>query len=198
MPGYSRREHRARARTGALWPMPREPAPAASPRGWTTAACCASSSSCCGTAACWQTRLHRGPTTAGTTPSTPASPRSSSSRSACCAACRWATPALHCPAVMVNLLGDLWANGAAALGARAATPSRQAAPVRQARGAARPQDGPLHRARRQRRGRAGCRAGDPGTPARGSLLLSEAQAVASSRAREYCRQAARARGDSTR
>ena len=51
-------------------------------------------------------------------------------------------PAQHTPAAMANLLGDLWPHGAhARLATGAGTAGRQAAPVRQAGTAARPQDG---------------------------------------------------------
>ena len=71
------------------------------------------------TARCSSTRSRRGRTTAATTRSTPASRRSSSSRRACSPTCRSATRAQHTPAVMVNLLGDLWFDGAGGDAARA-------------------------------------------------------------------------------
>ena len=51
------------------------------------------------------------------------------------------------PAAMANLLGDLWAERRARLGRRLRAAGRQAAPVRQGHGAARPEDGPPHGAR---------------------------------------------------
>ena len=71
----------------------------------------------------------------------------------------------HTPAAMANLLGDLWpAAGAPArrLAQGAGRPQRQAASVRQAGGARRPQDGAPHRPRRQRRRRN--RTGNRGPP----------------------------------
>ena len=66
-----------------------------------------------------------------------------------------AAPRLHSPCVMLNLLGDLWRGGQRArLARRARAARRPPAPVRQGRGAARPQDGPphAHRGDRRRRG----------------------------------------------
>ena len=65
-------------------------------------------------------------------------------------------PVQHTPAAMANLLGDLWPAASAGAGRAAVAPGagrawRQAASVRQARGAPRPQDGAPHRPRRQRR-----------------------------------------------
>ena len=73
-------------------------------------------------------------------------------------------------AAMVNLLGDLWFDGAdggpagrAPMGGGARRARRPPAPVRQARPAARPQDGPPHRRRRRPVGRrrAGARPSRP-------------------------------------
>jgi 5-(carboxyamino)imidazole ribonucleotide synthase len=72
-------------------------------------------------------------------------------------------PRQHSHAVMLNLLGDLWFAGGSerdpALGARARAHRRQPAPVRQAAGAARPQDGPPDHHRRDRTRRADHRPG---------------------------------------
>ena len=96
----------------------------------------------------------RGRTTAATGRSTPPSRASSSSRCGPCAGWRSATDALTAPAVaMVNLLGDLWAGGEPRLGGGARRPGCPAAPLRQGRRPARPQDGPPHGARRRRRRR---------------------------------------------
>ena len=146
---HSRRQHRAGAgRTGTRPPSARRHGPRGRSARLSRRALRGVSSSS-RAAICSPTRSRRGRTTAATTPSTPASPRSSSSRRASCAACRWATRRLHCPSVMVNLLGELWDARRTALGPRAAPPARQAASVRQGDGAPRPQDGPLHRARRR-------------------------------------------------
>jgi 5-(carboxyamino)imidazole ribonucleotide synthase len=64
-----------------------------------------------------------------------------------------AAPRQHSPAIMLNLLGDLWFTPAgptsrhAALERRAGAARRAPAPLRQGRAAPRPQDGPpdLHR-----------------------------------------------------
>ena len=68
--------------------------------------------------------------------------RSSSSTCARCAACRSAIRAPLTGAVMVNLIGDLWARGPAGVAARAGAPRGAPAPLRQGRAGARPQDGP--------------------------------------------------------
>ena len=131
----------------------------------TTSACCASSSSCSPTARWSPTRWRRARTTPATTASTPATSRSSSCRCARWPALPLVAPRLHSPAVMLNLLGDLWfADGGARVepdwARRAGAARRAPAPVRQGRGAPRPQDGPpdRHRARAPRRARRGARA----------------------------------------
>ena len=106
--------------------------------GSATSACCASSSSCWTTARWWSTRWRRGRTTAATTRWTPASPASSPSRCARWRACRWATCRQHSPAVMLNILGDVWFDGdsdraRAGLGPGARTARRLPAFVRQGR-----------------------------------------------------------------
>ena len=55
------------------------------------------------------------------------------------------SPALVRAAAMANLLGDVWQRRRAALGGGAGRARREAAPLRQARPAAGPQDGPSHR-----------------------------------------------------
>ena len=67
-------------------------------------------------------------------------------------------PRQHSPAIMLNLLGDLWFDARATSAARRRAWAERAgaarhapAPVRQARGAPRPQDGPPQHHRRQRR-----------------------------------------------
>ena len=60
------------------------------------------------------------------------------------------------PAAIVNLLGDLWLReGGPRFESRAGAARRAAAPVRQARGAQGPQDGPPVRRGRHRRGSPG-------------------------------------------
>ena len=78
----------------------------------------------------------------------------------CLAGLPLVAPRLHSPAVMLNLLGDLWFDGErprarAALGRGAGAARRAPAPVRQGQRAARPQDGPpdRHRGRRGQRPR---------------------------------------------
>ena len=62
-------------------------------------------------------------------------------------------PRLLTPVAMINLLGDLWRAGRAALGRGAPPPRRPPAPLRQGRAEAGPEDGPpqLPRPRRRRR-----------------------------------------------
>ena len=60
------------------------------------------------TARWWPTRWRRGRTTPATTASTPATCRSSNCRCARSTGLPLVTPRLHSPAVMLNLLGDLW------------------------------------------------------------------------------------------
>ena len=91
-------------------------------------------------AACWSTRWRRGRTIPATGRSTPAPPASSSSWCARSAACRSARPSGTRDAVMKNLIG----RDVDALARCARRPAGQAAPLRQERGAARPQDGPRH------------------------------------------------------
>ena len=63
-------------------------------------------------------------------------------------------PSQHTPAVMVNLLGDIWRGGEPDWDAVLRARRRAPAPLRQARGAARAQDGPRDRVRGHARARA--------------------------------------------
>ena len=132
--------------------------PGRSPRAWTTSACCASSSSCWRTARWSSTRWRRARTTAATGRMDACDVSQFELQVRTLAGLPLTPPRQHSPAIMLNLLGDLWfvdgdAPQRAALGRRAGAARHAPAPLRQDRGAARPQDGaPEHHRRRHRRG----------------------------------------------
>ena len=135
---------------------------AAGRRRCTTSACCASSSSCCEDGALVANEMAPRPHNSGHYSIDACDVSQFDLQVRTLAGLPLVAPRQHSPAVMLNLLGDLWfdaqpatATARARLGRGAGAARRASAPVRQGRAAAGPQDGPSdgHR-RRARRPRA--------------------------------------------